>query len=92
MSLSREVHALGEGVEFNGTPLNSGLLYVIEGLVPLLSTFCEQMRSHSSAGLSSKVFSELLTPQAKECLITIGCNLSVRHIQYTCSNNIHVAC
>ena len=66
---------LGEVIEYNATPLNSALLYIVEGLVPLLSALCKQLRSHSRAGLSkTKIFSELSTPKV---LTTIGRNLSV---------------
>ena len=71
ISLSKEV--LGEIIEHN-VPLNSALLYIVEGLVPLLSVFCKQLRSHSSTGLSGN---ELLTSEIKDTLITVGHNLGV---------------
>ena len=77
ISLSKEV--LGEIIEHN-VPLNSALLYIVEGLVPLLSAFCKQLRSHSSAGLSGN---DLLTSEIKDILIAVGHNLGVRYNMHT---------
>ena len=88
MSLSKEVlgevidyseEVLGEFIEFNAIPLNSAILYIAEGLVPLLSALCKQLRSHSRAGLSNTKFFSELTPKI---LTTVGCNLSVRYIVF----------
>ena len=59
-------------------PLHSALVYIIEGLIPLLSAFCKQLWSHSHAGLG-KVSTKfnLLTLPRKETLTAIGCNLGV---------------
>ena len=73
--------SLGKTLECDGiddaVPLNSILLYIVEGLVPLLSAFCNQLICHSSAGLSSKVYSGLLTPLIIEILLNVGRNLAV---------------
>lgn len=72
---------LRETLECDGinhvVPLNSMLLYIVEGVVPLLSAFCRQLTSHSSAGLSSKVYSGLLTVNVIEILLNVGKNLAV---------------
>ena len=72
---------LKETLECDGinheVPLNSFMLYILEGLVPLLCTFCKQLISHSSAGLSSKVYSGLLAPHVIEILLSIGKNMAV---------------
>ena len=72
---------LGEILECDSVdhavPLNAILFYIIEGLVPTLTAFCKQLASYSSAGLASKVFSGLLTPQIVEILTTIASNFSV---------------
>lgn len=73
--------ALGDVLECDdidhAVPLNSILIYIVEGLLPLLSAFCKQLESHSSAGLSSKLYTGLLTPTVIEILTTIGTNLAV---------------
>lgn len=72
---------LGDVIECDSVeqtvPLNSLLIYIVEGLLPLLSAFCKQLGSYSSAGLTSKIFSGLLTPQIVEILTTIASNLAV---------------
>ena len=52
-------------------PLTSILLYVIDGLVPLLSAFCNQLMCHCNTD------NELLTSEIKESLTTVGSNLAV---------------
>ena len=68
----------GDSIECDAidVPLHSALLYIIEGLVPLLSAFCKQLWSYNHAGLS-KISSKLLTLPRKEILTTVGKNLGV---------------
>lgn len=56
-----------------GVQLNSILLYIVEGFVPLLSAFCMQLGYHISAG---PVYSGL-TPQVINVLATVGSNFAV---------------
>ena len=72
---------LGESDTIDHVPLHSALLYIVEGLVPLLSAFCKQLWSHSHAGLS-KISSKLLTPSRREILTTVGYNLGVCYIMW----------
>lgn len=42
--------------------LYSFLVYLIDGLIPLVTSFCAQLAAHTSSGLTSKIYSSLLTP------------------------------
>ena len=48
------------------------LLYLVDGLVPLVTSFCIQLFAHSSSRLTSKVYSHLLTPKVLAVLKSVG--------------------
>ena len=55
-------------------PLTSILLYIIDGLLPLLSAFFKQLKSHSDD--TDKVVSEVLPSEIRE-IFTLGSNFAV---------------
>lgn len=63
----------------HAVPLNSILIYLLEGLLPLLSAFCKQLGSHSSAW-------SVLTQPIIKTLKKVGTNLDVcLYIVHTCT-------
>ena len=48
------------------------LLYLVDGLVPLITTFCTKLSAHNSSGPTSKVYSSLLTPKVLAVLKSVG--------------------
>ena len=49
-------------------PLNSLLLYIVDGIIPLMTTFCKQLKADSS---------ELMTPTGMVVLKSIGDSIGV---------------
>ena len=47
----------------DGVPLNSFLFYLVDGIIPLVTSFCYQLRDHSSSSLTTESYSSLFTPQ-----------------------------
>ena len=58
-------------------PMNSLLIYICDGLVPFISSFCTQLEIQNSSGLTSKVYSSLLTPNVISALKSIGGSIAV---------------
>ena len=56
---------------------SSLLLYLVDGLVPLVTAFCIQLSAHNSSGLISKVYSSLLTPKILAVLKSFGDAIAV---------------
>ena len=56
--------------------LNGLLLYIVDGIIPLVTTFCKQLAAHSS-GLISKEYPTLLTPRGVAVLKSIGDSIAV---------------
>ena len=73
---------------FEATPLNSFLYYIIDGLIPLITTFCTQLASHISSGLTSKLQSRLLTDDVKSGLNSFSDSIAVSFIHSTWNNII----
>ena len=48
------------------------LLYLVDGLVPLVTSVCIQLFAHNSSTLTSKVYSYLLTPKVLAVLKSVG--------------------
>lgn len=53
------------------------MLYLVDGLVPLVTAFCIQLSAHNSSGLISKVYSSLLTPKILAVLKSFGDAIAV---------------
>ena len=70
MSFSSDLNKIGQCDNFNGQ-----LLYVIEGLIPLLSAFCHEMSLHLSG--PNSVCSGLLDTQKLIVIKELGTKLSV---------------
>ena len=58
-------------------PMNSLLIYICDGLVPFISSFCTQLEIQNSSGLTSKVYASLLTPNVISALKSIGESIAV---------------
>ena len=70
---------LGVSVEYGHygevrAPLNSLVLYLVEGVVPLLTNFCVELTKHRD---SDHTYSTLLTPDITDALKTVGTVISV---------------
>ena len=48
------------------------LLYLVDGLVPLITAFCSQLSARNSSGLTSKIYSSLLTRKELDVLKSVG--------------------
>ena len=59
-------------IEDKSILIPSLLLYLVDGLVPLVTAFCIQLSAHNSSGLTSKVYSSLLTPKVLAVLKSVG--------------------
>ena len=72
---------LGEMIDCDGVDhavsINCVLLYVVEGLLPLLSALCKQLGCYYMVVLTNKAYSRVLTPQAINILVTVGSSLAV---------------
>ena len=58
-------------------PLNSLLLYIVDGMIPLVTTFCKRLVSHNSSGLISEEYPTLLTPRGEAVLKSVGDSIAV---------------
>ena len=59
-------------IEDKSISIPSLLLYLVDGLIPLVTAFCIQLSAHNSSGLTSKVYSSLLTPKVLAVLKSVG--------------------
>ena len=71
----------------DGVPLNSFLFYLVDGIIPLVTSFCYQLRDHSSSSLTTESYSSLFTPQVVSVLKSINdaaavSNLIVMSLDY----------
>ena len=57
-------------------PLNSLLIYIVDGIIPLITTFCKQFADHNSSGLISEEYPILLT-QRHDVLKSVGDSIGV---------------
>ena len=57
-------------------PLNSLLIYIVDGIIPLMTTFCKQFAAHNSSGLISEEYPTLLT-QRHYVLKSVGGSIGV---------------
>ena len=64
-------------IENRSISIPSLLLYLVDGLVPLVTAFCIQLSAHNSSGLTSKVYSSLLTPKVLVVLKSVGDTVAV---------------
>ena len=58
--------------------LNSLLLYLVDGMIPLVISFCNQLATYNSSGLTSKIYSSLLTHRVVSVLKSVGDSIGVR--------------
>ena len=56
----------------DAVPMNSLLLYICDGIIPFISSFCTQLEIQNSSGLTSKVYASLLTPKVLSVLSSMG--------------------
>ena len=49
-------------------PLNGLLLYIVDGIIPLMTTFCKQLKAHGS---------RLMTPRGMAVLKSVGDSIAV---------------
>ena len=54
--------------DHDGVPLNSFLFYLVDGIIPLVTSFCTQLRNHSSSSLTTESYSSLFTPRVVSVL------------------------
>ena len=59
-------------IEDKSILIPSLLLYLVDGLVPLVTALCIQLSAHNSSGLTSKTYSSLLTPKVLTVLKLVG--------------------
>ena len=64
----------------DGVPLNSFLFYLVDGIIPLVTSFCYQLRDHSSSSLSTESYSSLLIPQVVSVLKSVNHAASVSEL------------
>ena len=57
-------------------PLNSLLIYIVDGIIPLIITLCKQFAACSSSGLISEEYPILLT-QRHDVLKSVGDSIGV---------------
>ena len=58
--------------DHDGVPLNSFLFYLVDGIIPLITSFCTQLRDHSSSSLTTESYSSLFTPRVVSVLKSIN--------------------
>ena len=56
--------------------LNGSLLYIVDGIIPLVTTFCNQLAAHNSLGLISEEYPILLS-QRYDVLKSVGDSIGV---------------
>ena len=56
----------------DGLPLNSFLFYLVDGIIPLVTLFCTQLRVHCSSSLTTESYSGLLIPRVVSVLKSIN--------------------
>ena len=69
-------------------PLNSLLLYIVDGIIPLMTTFCKQFAAHNSLGLISEEYPILLT-QRHDVLKSVGDSIGVSICSIILSGTSH---
>jgi hypothetical protein len=57
--------------------LSSFLYYLLDGLIPLITSFCQRLLYSISSGLASKLSSSLLTPMVVSALSSISGSIEV---------------
>ena len=73
--------------DHDAVPLNSFLFYLVDGIIPLVTSFCYQLRDHSSSSLTTESYSSLFTPRVVSVLKSINdaaavSNLIVVYLDY----------
>ena len=69
-------------------PLNGLLLYIVDGIIPLMTTFCKQFAAHNSLGLISEEYPILLT-QRHDVLKSVGDSIGVSICSIILSGTSH---
>lgn len=61
----------------NNVSISALLYYLIDGLIPLVKSFCGQLAKHSRSGLNSKKYERLLTPPIVSVLKAVSDSVEV---------------
>ena len=62
-------------------PLTSILFYIMEGFLPMIAAFCDQLSSAIMADANSKLIREMLTSRSLSVLKAVGDGVVVRGMQ-----------